>query len=60
MENPLKIENEDISVYGDLPLNVIALDKEFIIRNEGSQTAKRGQRIYSFLILITIAGFICR
>lgn len=41
MENPLKIENEDISVYGDLPLNVIALDKEFIIRNEGSQTAKK-------------------
>ena len=41
MENPLKIENENISVYGDLPLNVIALDKEFIIRNEGSQTAKK-------------------
>ena len=44
MENPLKIENENISVYGDLPLNVIALDKEFIIRNEGSQTAKKRTR----------------
>lgn len=41
MENPLKIENEDIGVYGDLPLNIIVLDKEFIIRNEGSQTAKK-------------------
>ncbi len=41
MENPLKIENEDICVYGDIPLNVIALDEEFIIRNEGSQTAKK-------------------
>lgn len=41
MENPLKIENENISVYGDIPLNDIALDKEFIIRNEGSQTAKK-------------------
>ena len=49
MENPLKIENEDISVYGDLPLNVIALDKEFIIRNEGSQTAKnRTKNLFIF------------
>lgn len=41
MENPLKIENEDISVYGDIPLNVIPINQGFIIRNEGSQTAKR-------------------
>ena len=49
MENPLKIENEDISVYGDIPLNVIAIDKEFIIRNEGSQkTKKRIKNIFVF------------
>lgn len=41
MENPLKIDNEDINVYGDMPLNIIALDEQFIIRNEGSQTAKK-------------------
>lgn len=41
MDNPLKIENEDITVYGDLPLNVISQDQELIIRNEGSQTAKK-------------------
>lgn len=40
-ENPLKIENEDITVYGDIPLNIINLDESVIIRNEGSQTAKR-------------------
>lgn len=41
MDNPLKIENEDISVYGDMPLNAIVLNEQFIIRNEGSQTAKK-------------------
>lgn len=41
MDNPLKIENEDITVYGDLPLNVISQDQALIIRNEGSQTAKK-------------------
>lgn len=41
MENPLKIEKEDITVYGDLPLNVINPEEDFIIRNEGSQTAKK-------------------
>ena len=41
MENPLKIENNDISVYGDLPLNVINIDEGFLIRNEGSQTTKK-------------------
>lgn len=41
MENPLKIENDDISVYGDLSLNAINIDEGFMIRNEGSQTAKK-------------------
>lgn len=41
MDNPLKIEKEDITVYGDLPLNVISPDEAYIIRNEGSQTAKK-------------------
>lgn len=41
LENPLKIENEDIIVYGDIPLDVINLDENVIIRNEGSQTAKK-------------------
>lgn len=41
MENPLKIENEDITVYGNLPLNAINIDKGVLIRNEGSQTTKR-------------------
>ncbi len=40
-ENPLKIEKEDITVYGDLPLNIINPEEALIIRNEGSQTAKR-------------------
>lgn len=41
MENPLKIENDDISIYGDLPLNVFSTDENVIMRNEGSQTAKK-------------------
>lgn len=41
MENPLKIENEDIVVYGDLPLNTFTTEDKVIIRNEGSQTAKK-------------------
>lgn len=40
MENPLNIENEDIVVYGDLPINALAVNDQVIIRNEGSQTAK--------------------
>lgn len=40
-ENPLKIENEDITVYGDMPLNDFSLHNQFVIRNEGSQTAKK-------------------
>lgn len=41
MENPLRIENEDITVYGDIPLNGMNMDGEFLIRNEGSQTTKK-------------------
>ena len=41
MENPLKIENDDISIYGDLPLDVLSTEKNVIVRNEGSQTAKK-------------------
>lgn len=41
MENPLKIENEDIVVYGDMPLNTFTTEDKVIIRNEGSQTAKK-------------------
>lgn len=41
MENPLKIENDDIVVYGEIPLNVISTEVGVIIRNEGSQTTKK-------------------
>lgn len=41
MENPLKIENDDISVYGNLPLHAINIDESLLIRNEGSQTTKK-------------------
>ncbi len=41
MDNPLKIENSDISVYGDIPLNLFNSDENYIIRNEGSQTGKK-------------------
>lgn len=41
MENPLKIENDDILIYGDLPLNTFSTDENIIIRNEGSQTGKK-------------------
>lgn len=34
MENPLKIENDNISFYGDMPLNTLTIDEGFIIRNE--------------------------
>lgn len=48
-ENPLKIENEDISIYGDMPINALLVDEQCIIRNEGSQTAKkRTKNIFVF------------
>ena len=40
--NPLNIDNNDISAYGDLPINALTTeDRNLVIRNEGSQTAKR-------------------
>ena len=44
MDNPLKIETEDISVYGMIPLETFAYGDEWIARNEGSQTAKKRQK----------------
>ena len=44
MDNPLKIETEDISVYGMIPLETFAYENDWIARNEGSQTAKRRQK----------------
>ena len=41
MDNPLKIENENITVYGTLPLDMIKYEEDFLIRNEGSQTTKK-------------------
>ncbi len=43
-ENPLKIENEDITVYGDIPINILLWDEQYIIRNEGSQTTKKKKK----------------
>jgi len=48
-ENPLKIDNEDICVYGDMPINALVMDGRCLIRNEGSQTAKkRTKNIFVF------------
>jgi len=44
IDNPLKIENEDISVYGTIPIENLQYGEEWIIRNEGSQTAKKRQK----------------
>lgn len=43
-DNPLKIETEDISVYGMMPLENLSYGNEWVVRNEGSQTAKRRQK----------------
>lgn len=48
MENPLKIENDNISFYGDMPLNAINPDENLLIRNEGTQTAKKRNK--NFLV----------
>lgn len=48
-DNPLQIDNDNISVYGDIPLNSLSDDEHLLIRNEGSQTAKkRTKNIYIF------------
>ena len=41
LDNPLKIEDDDIIVYGELPFNVIPANEGFIIRNDGVQAAKK-------------------
>ena len=43
-ENPLKIENEDISVYGEIPIEIFNYGLDWIVRNEGSQNAKKRQK----------------
>lgn len=40
MDNPLKINNEDLSFFGDSAMQTLA-ENDVIIRNEGSQTAKK-------------------
>ena len=44
IDNPLKIETEDILVYGSLPIESLAYGIEWLVRNEGSQTAKKRQK----------------
>ena len=44
IDNPLKIENDNIDVYGIIPLENLQYGDEWIIRNEGSQTAKKRQK----------------
>lgn len=44
MDNPLKIDTEDISVYGEMPIDMLVYGTNWIARNEGSQTAKRRQK----------------
>lgn len=44
IDNPLKIENDDISVYGMIPLENLQYGVEWVIRNEGSQTAKKRKK----------------
>lgn len=58
MENPLNIENEDIVVYGDLPINALAVNDQVIIRNEGSQTAKNELKIFLYLIQTNMLQYI--
>ena len=47
-DNPLNIEQKDISVYGDMPLNVLPIDEKVFVRNEGTMKTKK--RIRSMMI----------
>lgn len=47
-DNPLNIEQKDISVYGDMPLNVLLIDEKVFVRNEGTMKTKK--RIRSMMI----------
>lgn len=44
LDNPLNIENDDITVYKDVPINSFEYGTEWIIRNEGSQKSKKRQK----------------
>lgn len=44
IENPLKIEAENIIVYGEMPMESFISGEDWLIRNEGSQTAKKRQK----------------
>lgn len=41
VENPLKIDTDDVLIYGTIPVETIQYENEWILRNEGSQTAKK-------------------
>lgn len=43
-DNPLQINPENISVYGDMPLNELPIDEKVLIRNEGSMKTKKRTR----------------
>lgn len=43
-DNPLNIDLKDISIYGDMPLNVLPIDEKVLIRNEGSMKTKKRTR----------------
>lgn len=47
-DNPLNIDQKDISVYGDMPLNVLLIDEKVFVRNEGTMKTKK--RIRSMMI----------
>lgn len=43
-ENPLNIELNDISVYGEIPLHSFSINEKLLIRNEGSMKTKKRTR----------------
>lgn len=43
-ENPLQIDLDNISVYGDMPLNALPLEENVLIRNDGSMKVKKRKR----------------
>lgn len=47
-DNPLQIEPENVSVYGDMPLNVLPLGDKVLIRNDSSMKVKK--RIRSLIV----------
>lgn len=43
-DNPLNIEQKDISVYGDMPLNELPIDEKIFVRDEGTMKTKKRTR----------------